>query len=198
MSAPTASAPSAAARNHPPAPDGVRRLLEVWHTTECYVAVAAFTIIAALLLSDVILREFIGPLLHKLNIYQGRVGMFVGSFKITVFALIIGSFAGIGIATATNSHLVPRVGFGWVPKAWGPFMDRLADVITGVVLLLAAYFAMKFVLSSKATGLRAAVIDWPVWPVQLALPIGFASAALRYFFYAAWPSLRPEAPEFQE
>ncbi len=198
MSAPTASASSAAAPSHPPAPSGVRRLLEAWHTTECYVAVAAFTLIAALLLGDVLLREFIGPVLHKLNIYQGRVGMFVGSFKITVFALIVGSFAGIGIATATNSHLVPRVGFGWVPPAWGPFMDRLADVLTGIVLLIATYYAFQFVLSSKATGLRAAVIDWPVWPIQLALPLGFASAGLRYFFYAAWPSLRPEAPEFQE
>jgi hypothetical protein len=32
----------------------------------------------------------------------------------------------------------------------------------------------------------------------LAIPLGFASAALRYFFFAAWPALRPELPEFQE
>jgi Tripartite ATP-independent periplasmic transporters, DctQ component len=193
-----ATTPTASASTHPPAPHGVRRFLEHWHTTECYVAVAAFSLIAALLLGDVLLREFIGPLLHKLNIYQGRVGMFVGSFKISVFALIIGSFAGIGIATATSSHLVPRVGFGWVPSSWGPFMDRLADVITGLVLLAATYYSIKYVLSSRETGLRAAVIDWPIWPVQLALPLGFASAGLRYFFYAAWPSLRPIPPEFQE
>ena len=48
---------------------------------------------------------------------------------------MIGSFAGIGIATATASHLVPRVGFGWVPARWDPWFNRLADLITGVFLV---------------------------------------------------------------
>ena len=158
---------------------------------------AAFTLIASLLLADVLGREFIGPILHKLNLYNGPTGLF-GSQRVSVYALIVGSFAGIGIATATNSHLVPRVGFGWVPPSWGPTMDRLADVITGVVLMIVAWFGMKFVLSSKAVDLRAPVLDWSIWPFQLAIPLGFASAAGRYFVYAAWPSLRPAAPEFQE
>ena len=180
-----------------PAPAGVRRLMEFWHTTECYVAVAAFTLIAGLLLADVLGREFIGPILHKLNLYNGPTGIF-GSQRVSVYALVVGSFAGIGIATATGSHLVPRVGFGWVPDSWGPTMDRLADVITGVVLLIVAWYGMKFVLSSKAVDLRAPVLDWRIWPFQLAIPLGFASAAVRYLVYAVWPALRPEAPEFQE
>lgn len=180
-----------------PAPAGVRRLMEFWHTTECYVAVAAFTLIAGLLLADVLGREFIGPILHKLNLYNGPTGIF-GSQRVSVYALVVGSFAGIGIATATGSHLVPRVGFGWVPASWGPTMDRLADVITGVVLLIVAWYGMKFVLSSKAVDLRAPVLDWRIWPFQLAIPLGFASAAVRYLVYAVWPALRPEAPEFQE
>ena len=179
------------------APPAIRRILDFWHTTECYIAVAAFTLIASLLLADVLGREFIGPILHKLNLYNGPTGLF-GSQRVSVYALIVGSFAGIGIATATNSHLVPRVGFGWVPPSWGPTMDRLADVITGVVLMIVAWFGMKFVLSSKAVDLRAPVLDWSIWPFQLAIPLGFASAAGRYFVYAAWPSLRPAAPEFQE
>jgi TRAP-type C4-dicarboxylate transport system permease small subunit len=179
------------------APPTVRRLMEFWHTTECYVAVAAFTLIAGLLLADVIGREFVGPILHKFNLYNGPTGIF-GSQRVSVYALVVGSFAGIGIATATNSHLVPRVGFGWIPTAWGPTMDRLADVITGVVLLIVAWYGMKFVLSSKAVDLRAPVLDWRIWPFQMAIPLGFASAAVRYLVYAVWPVLRPEAPEFQE
>jgi TRAP-type C4-dicarboxylate transport system permease small subunit len=66
------------------------------------------------------------------------------------------------------------------------------------VLLAITYYGAKYVLSSKATGLRAPVIDWPTWPFQLAIPLGFASAAMRYFLYAAWPALRPVPPEFQE
>ncbi len=49
-----------------------------------------------------------------------------------------------------------------------------------------------------STDLRAPVLDWSVWPIQLAIPIGFLSAAGRYFMYAAWPAIRPQPPEFQE
>jgi hypothetical protein len=37
-----------------------------------------------------------------------------------------------------------------------------------------------------------------VWPFQLAIPAGFASAAVRYLLFAAWPGLKPPPPEFQE
>ena len=111
---------------------------------------------------------------------------------------MIGSFAGIGIATATGSHIVPRFAYGWVPAAWGPAMDRLADVLTGLFLVGVAWFGFKFVGSSFKTDLRAPVLDWPVWPIQLAIPLGFLSAAGRYFLYAAWPALKPQPPEFQE
>jgi TRAP-type C4-dicarboxylate transport system permease small subunit len=193
MSTP-ATAPAAAG---PPPPERVRRFLDHWHTAECYVAVAAFTLIAALLLADVIGREFIGPVLHKLGIYSGPTGIFA-SQRLSVYALIVGSFAGVGIATATASHLVPRVGFGWIPERYGPLMDRTADVLTGIVLIGIAWYGMQYVMSSKSTGLRAPVLDWPTWPFQLAIPLGFASAALRYLCYAVWPALRPLPPEFQE
>lgn len=188
---------SSGAPANPPAPPAARWLMEAWHTTECYVAVAAFTVIAGLLLADVIGREFVGPVLRWLNLYTGPTGIF-GSQRVSVYALVVGSFAGIGIATATGSHLVPRIGFGWIPARLGPAMDRIADALTGLALMIAAYYAMKYVASSKSTGLRAPVLDFAIWPVQIAIPLGFASAAVRYFFYAAWPALRPLPPEFQE
>jgi hypothetical protein len=49
-----------------------------------------------------------------------------------------------------------------------------------------------------AAGLRAQAFNLPVWPFQLAIPLGFLSASVRYFLYAAWPALRPLPPEFQE
>jgi TRAP-type C4-dicarboxylate transport system permease small subunit len=178
------------------APERVRRLLERWHTIECWIAVGAFTFIAGLLLLDVLGREFLGPILRLFG-YLGPTGIF-GSQRVSVYVLVIGSFAGIGIATATGSHLVPHVGFGWAPAEWGPAMDRIADVITGVVLCAVAYYGYKFVASSAATGLTAPVLGFAIWPVQIAMPLGFLSAALRYFFYAQWPDLRPVPPEFQE
>jgi len=184
--APVASAPPAAVR-----------VLAVWHRIECWLAVACFSFIAIILVLDVLGREFVGPLFNLLGIDVGPTGIFA-SQRFSIYALVVGSFAGIGIATATGSHLVPRVGFGWVPKAWGPAMDRLADLITGLFLLAVTYYAVEFVQSTYTADLRAPVLDWVVWPFQTAIPLGFLSAACRYFAYALWPSLRPRPPEFQE
>ena len=57
---------------------------------------------------------------------------------------------------------------------------------------------MQFVIASKESGVLAAVINVSAWPIQMAIPLGFASAALRYFIFAIWPGARPELPEFQE
>ena len=182
---------------YPPAPPGVVRLLRRWHWLECRIAVLAFSFIALVLVIDVLGREAYGPVMAWLGIKVGATGLF-GSQKMAVFALVIGSFCGIGIATATGVHLVPRLGFAWVPKAWGPVMDRLGDLFTGLFLLGVTWFGVVFVLASKESGVLAAVINVSAWPIQTAIPLGFASAACRYFFFAAWPALRPLPPEFQE
>ena len=181
----------------PDVPPRVRGLVEIWHRGECWIAVAAFGFIAAILLLDVIGRELVGPLLRLVGLEPGATGIFAAQ-KLSVFALVIGSFAGIGIATATGSHIVPRFAHGWVPAAWGPAMDRLADVLTGLFLVALTWFGFKFVGSSFKTDLRAPVLDWSVWPIQLSIPLGFLSAAGRYFLYAVWPALKPQPPEFQE
>ena len=157
----------------------------------------AFSFIAAVLVIDVLGREAYGPLMTLLGFKVGATGLF-GSQKLAVFALVIGSFCGIGIATATGVHLVPRVGFAWVPKDWGPSVDRLADVLTGLFLLGVTYYGVLFVLGSRQSGVLAAVINVSAWPIQLAIPLGFLSAALRYLLFAKWPGLRPAPPEFQE
>lgn len=178
------------------APAGARWLVEGWHRIECLIAVAAFGFIAGVLVLDVVGRELLGPL-YKLFGIKGATGVYA-SQKMSVYALVTASFVGIGIATATASHLVPRIGFGWVPDAWGPAMNRLADLLTGLFMVGVAYYGWVFVSSTMATNLRAQAFDVPVWPFQLAIPLGFLSASVRYFFYAAWPGLRPAPPEYQE
>lgn len=181
----------------PAVPAAARSLIEIWHKAECWIAVFAFALIAILLLIDVVGRELLAPLLRLMDFKVGALGL-QGSQQVSVYALVIGSYAGIGIATATNSHLVPRVGFGWIPAAWGLAMDRIADVITGVFLIAVGVFAVRFVHSSMTAGLLMPVISLPVWPVQLVMPLGFFSASVRYFCFALWPALRPAPPEFQE
>ena len=181
----------------PPAPPAVVALLRVWHKLECWIAVLSFSFIALVLMIDVIGREFYGPVISMLGFKVGATGLF-GSQKLAVFALVIGSFAGIGIATATGVHLVPRVAFKWVPANWSPHMDRIADVFTGLFLMGVAWYGVLFVIASKESGVLAAVINVSAWPIQTAIPLGFASAAMRYFIFALWPAVRPVPPEFQE
>ena len=179
------------------APPAVAALLRGWHRAECWLAVGCFAFIALVLVIDVVGREFYGPLMRLAGMPVGATGLF-GSQKLAIFALVIGSFAGIGIATATGVHLLPRLGFRWVPASWGPAMNRIADVFTGCFLLGVAWYGVVFVVASKSSGVLAAVINVSAWPVQAFIPLGFASAALRYFIFAAWPALRPVPPEFQE
>jgi TRAP-type C4-dicarboxylate transport system permease small subunit len=181
----------------PEAPPAARRIVEAWHSGECWLAVACFGFIAGILILDVLGREFLGPFLRLIGLEPGPTGIFT-SQKLSIFALVIGSFAGIGIATATGAHIVPGFAAGWVPAHWKAAFDRAADLLTGLFLVGVTWFGLKFVGSSFRTDLRAPVLDWPVWPIQLAIPLGFLSAAGRYFVYAAWPSLKPAPPEFQE
>ncbi len=178
------------------APGWARSLTGGWHRAECLIAVAAFGMIAVLLILDVAGREILGPIYKMLDV-KGATGVY-GAQKLSVYLLVLASFCGIGIATATGSHLQPRIGFGWVPEAWGPVMDRLADVLTGLFMLGVAYYGYVFIGSTMASGLRAQAFNLPVWPFQLAIPLGFLSAAVRYFLYAGWPALRPVPPAFQE
>ncbi len=181
----------------PAAPPAMVRLLAVWHRVECWVAVLCFSFIATALAIDVIGREFYGPLMGLLGIKVGATGLF-GSQKMAIFALVIGSFCGIGIATATGVHLVPRIGFAWVPKHWAPSVDRLADLLSGLFLLGVTWYGFVFVLATRESGILAPVINVSAWPIQLAIPFGFLSAALRYLLFARWPALRPAPAEFQE
>jgi TRAP-type C4-dicarboxylate transport system permease small subunit len=164
---------------------------------ECWVAVVCFSFIAIILVLDVLGREFVGPVFNFLGIDVGPTGIFA-SQRLSIYALVVGSFAGIGIATATGAHIVPSFASGWVPPRWQRTYDRAVDLLTGLFLVGVVWFGFKFVGSSFKTDLRAPVLDWPVWPIQLAIPLGFLSAAGRYLIYAAWPVLKPAPMEFQE
>lgn len=187
----------AGAKGHADAPPAARALVDGWHRVECWLAVACFAFIAVVLLIDVLGREIVAPLLRSSGMTVGALGL-QGSQKLSVFALVIGSFLGIGIATATASHLAPRVAWGWVPKSWDSIMNRISDLVAAVFLTGVAWVGWKFVQSSMNAQLLVPILGWKVWPIQLAIPIGFASAAVRYLCFAIWPALRPLPPEFQE
>ena len=181
-----------------PAPPAAARVLAVWHRVECWVAVACFSFIAIILVLDVLGREFVAPVFNFLGIDVGPTGIFA-SQRLSIYALVVGSFAGIGIATATGSHLVPRVGFGWVPQGLG------ADGWTGwpTSSPAASCWASPSTASSSSNRPTRSTCARRCSTGRCGRSsspsrVGFLSAACRYFAYALWPSLRPGLPEFQE
>lgn len=172
-------------------PASVKTTLGLWHTLETWVALIAFSVITILLIYDVVLREIAIPVLSFINV-DARFLVLYGSQKIAVFMLVWGAFVGIGIATWCGAQLVPTVLFGIVPSSWNARMNRLADVVTAFFLLGVTVVATLFVIGSFQTGQRASGgVPIEVWKVQIAIPLGFASAMLRYFAFAIWPDLRP-------
>mgnify|MGYP001063084537 CR=1 FL=1 len=172
-------------------PPWARRALEWWHKLEVNIAVTAFSLIAVILIYDVLEREFIAPLIRAFGFDASWLTLY-GSQKIATYLLIIGAFTGIGVAAWTGAQLVPKVAFNAVPEAWNVQMNRLADVLTALFLVGAAYYGWVFVQGSYDLGLKSSgALSVQIWPVQAAVPLGFASAALRYLAFAVWPSVRP-------
>lgn len=183
---------------HTPAPTKVAGALALWHRMECTAAVICFSFIALMVVYDVLVREFIGPVTSAFGGKANALAI-LGSTRMAVYALIVGAFLGLGITTARGAQIVPKVAFAWVPQRWSTNVDRVSDLFAGLFLLAAGYFATLFVLSSRQTGmLTQGGIEFEVWIIQAVMPFGFFSVALRYLAYAAWPALRPDLPEFQE
>jgi len=175
----------------------VSRLLRIWHLLERWVAVIAFTCIGLLIFADVAGREVVGPVGTALGFEMGSTGIY-GASKISLFLLVIGAFAGLGVSVATGTQIVPRVAFSWVPATWGPGVDRLANLLSGLMFLAVAYYGYVFVASSREIGTVMPGLDTPVWIIQTAIPLGFASAAVRYIIFTIWPGSAPVREEIPE
>ena len=182
---------------HQSIPTLILALLDVWHVLERWIAVIAFTLIGALIFADVTGREVVGPVGTLLGFDMGSTGVY-GAGKISLFLLVIGAFAGLGISVATGTQIVPRIAFKWVPASWGSHVDRLANLLNGIVFVAVTYYGWVFVSASREIGTVMPGLDTPVWVFQAAIPLGFLSAAIRYFIFAIWPASAPAREEVPE
>lgn len=178
-------------------PIAVTRLLHLWHILERWIAVVAFSLIGLLIFSDVFGREFVGPVGTALGFEMGSTGIY-GTRKMSLFLLVIGAFAGLGVSVATGTQIVPRIAFGWIPDHWGDTVDQLANLLSGLIFIAVAYYGFVFVDASRQIGTVMPGLDMPVWIIQSAIPLGFASAAARYLIFAIWPSSAPAREEITE
>lgn len=156
----------------------MRRALSVLQRAEMIVATLAYAFVAVLLVGDVISREIFG-----LSV--------LGIQKIAVYATIVSSFLGLALASATGSHLRPEIFDRLTPARLEPLASRVSDVVAALFFIAMAVVAARFVGESAAIGDKAAIFFFPLWPIQIVMPLAFLSCATRHLAFAWQPALKP-------
>ncbi len=155
-----------------------RRLLNLFRTTELWVATGAFGLMVLVAAADVALREFTGQGLD-------------GAREAAVLLMVVLVLTGFGLATAAGRQLRPRFADGLTPEAWQPAMKRFADGLTALIYLMLAILAAVLVAQSVTLAELTPVLRLPSALIQLALPLAFTTGALRHLIYAYRPEIRP-------
>ena len=160
----------------------MKRFLSALLTVETLVAGAFYTIAAAILFADVISRE-----LFSNSIWGGQ--------RMAVLLANGSALIGIAVAVALNRHFRPSVLDRVIPQRFDMVTARTGHVIAALVMFAGAYFGALLVLENRAMGFTTPPLKLEIWIAQLALPYGFASAGLRYLFFAIDPALQPAQDE---
>ena len=156
-----------------------RQVLTILFNFEALLAVTAYLMIAGLLLTDVVMREFFGNSIW-------------GAQRISVYLMIITGFLGLGLATSKGRHLRPRFADALIPKEFVGPADRIGSIIMMIVFAGFVIISIQFTREAFIYGDLARTIKFPLWVIQLVVPYAFASTAVRYLIYAILPDLKPE------
>jgi TRAP-type C4-dicarboxylate transport system permease small subunit len=156
----------------------VARLLDGMAAFEKAVTAAAFAVLVVVIFGDVVWRWTTGS-----GIFWAR--------EVGVYANIVLTILGIGIASAQGAHLRPRFLDRVFPQDWDGALTRIQEALTAVAFAGLAWVAAQVVAETVRLDDRSVVLRWLVWPVQTVLPLAFGLGALRHALFAIWPEHRP-------
>lgn len=156
-----------------------QRSLAGLYQLERAIACGAFGVLVVVIFGDVLIRTIWGS-----GLYWAR--------QIGVYSNVIVVMFGIGLASASNSHLRPRFADNWLPKSWAPFLAHFGEVLMALFCLTFTVVAFDLVRETFQLDVRSVVLRIIVWPIQGVIPLVFALATLRHGMFALWPDLRPE------
>ena len=162
--------------------ESARRFLRLWTWIEAGIAVTAFGIVVAALFADVAGRELAG---HGVSWAQ----------RLASYCTTIAGMLGFALVVQFGGHLRPRAIEKLTPPAWNTAMNRLADTLSALICAGMAWYGADFVVRSEELGQRGMAIEIVVWPIQIIIPYVFASGAMRYAAFVAFPRLRPMESE---
>ncbi len=149
---------------------------------ERMLCISALAALALVLFIDVLLRTVLGNGLA----WAHQTG---------VYANMVVSMVGIGLASASGAHLRPRFADQWLPARWEPVIVRLQALVTALLFLFFFVLSLQLVMETYALAERSTVLQAPVWPVQSLLPLAFGVAFIRYLLFAVFPDLQPANKE---
>jgi TRAP-type C4-dicarboxylate transport system permease small subunit len=172
--------PGPESTGNPAGPGPAVAVLAAISRLERSVTVAAFAVLVAVVLADVVSRELSDRGLHW-------------ALQAGIYANYVVVLCGLGIASASDAHLRPRFADRWLPAGLEPMLVRLPDAGMALFCLGFAVVAVDVVAVTRELGDRSAVLGNQVWPLQALMPVAFALAAIRHALYAGWPSLRSAA-----
>ncbi len=142
-------------------------------------AFVAFLLLTAVVFLDVASRELTGAGLHW-------------ALQIGVYANFVVVMLGLGVATASGSHLRPQFADSWLPRSWDPAVVRVQEAVTASFFVGFAVIGVAVVGETRMLQERAPVLGNLIWPLQALMPLVFGLAAVRHGLYAFWPGLRPQ------
>lgn len=154
------------------------RVLRMAGWAERQATFAAFMILVAVLFADVLSRELSGAGL----LWARQLG---------VYANLVVTMLGLGVASASGAHFRPRFADDWLPATWEPWLVRLQEALMAAFCVGFALVAAVAVAETRALHERSSLPSWPVWPFQAVIPLAFLSAGTRHALLACWPQLRP-------
>jgi C4-dicarboxylate transporter, DctQ subunit len=156
----------------------LQRALAVIRQCEVGLTSTAFAVLVVVIFADVVWRWTTGS-----GIFWAR--------EVGVFANIVLTIIGIGIASSDGTHLRPRFFDRVFPASWDGALTRIQEWLTAVGFAALAWVAVGVVQETRALEDRTIVLRWLVWPVQLVLPVAFGLGAVRHGIFALVPALRP-------
>jgi TRAP-type C4-dicarboxylate transport system permease small subunit len=153
-------------------------LLTLFSRLEAVLTTFAFALLVAVMFADVFMRWVTGS-----GILWAR--------EVGVFANIVITIVGIGVASAHGAHLRPRFMDRCLPARWEPAIVAAQHGLTALAFASLAVLASTVVADTFEFEERSNALRWLMWPIQAVLPLAFTLAASRHSIYAFHPALRP-------
>ncbi len=158
---------------------GVAASILAWITRLESVVAGAALVLAALALSvDVVARNFFGT-------------GFFGVQKLAVYCCTIAALIGFSLVVHSGGHLRVAAIDGAFPPAWRHLVARIGDALSAAACLFLAYFAFRFVSDTRHFREVDTILNFELWKIQMAIPVVFVVAAIKYSLHAAFPGTKP-------